>query len=121
MKKIIVFATLSLMMGISCNVYGQQNTGGYTGPSDAKQLTVADAVKQADNTTVELTGKIEKALGDEKYSFSDASGKVTIEIDNEDFRGVSVNENDAVRIKGEVDKELLEETTIDVESVEKVQ
>ena len=69
---------------------------------------IADAVKQADDTTVELTGKIEKSLGDEKYTFKDESGSVTVDIDNEDFRGVSINENDTVKLKGEVDKELLE-------------
>lgn len=121
MKKTLAFGALALLLGVSSNAMAQQNMGGFTGPSAVQPTTIADAVKQADDTAVELTGKIEKSLGDEKYKFSDESGSVTVDIDNEDFRGVSINENDTVKLKGEVDKELLEETTIDVNSVEKVQ
>jgi uncharacterized protein YdeI (BOF family) len=33
-----------------------------------------------------LRGKIEKVLGDEKYTFADASGKITALIDDEVWR-----------------------------------
>lgn len=121
MKKTLAVSVFALLLGVSVNAMAQQNMGGFTGPTDAMPTNVADAVKQADDTAVELTGKIEKSLGDEKYTFKDESGSVTVDIDNEDFRGVTVNENDTVKLKGEVDKELLEETTIDVDTVEKVQ
>lgn len=121
MKKTLGVCTLALLLGLSSNVVAQQQTGGFTGPSDVKTVPVAEAVNMADDTAVELVGKIEKSLGDEKYQFKDESGVVKVDIDNEDFRGVTVNENDVVKLKGEVDKEFLEETTIDVNSVEKVQ
>ena len=121
MKKVLVFCALGLLLSLPTNASAQQNLGGFTGPSAVAPTTVAEALQKADNTAVELTGKIEKSLGDEKYQFSDESGKTVVEIDNEDFRGVSVNENDTVKLRGEVDKEFMEAPTIDVDTVEKVQ
>ena len=121
MKKTLHVCALALLLGLSSNAIAQQTNGGYTGPSDVKVVSVAEAMNLPDNTAVELVGKIEKSLGDEKYLFRDESGTVKVDIDNEDFRGVTVNEKDVVRLRGEVDKELLEETTIDVDIVEKVQ
>ncbi|MBR2921877.1 MAG: NirD/YgiW/YdeI family stress tolerance protein [Alphaproteobacteria bacterium] len=121
MKKTLHVCALALILGLSSNAIAQQQAGGYTGPSAVKTISVAEALKLSDNTAVELVGKIEKSLGDEKYQFSDESGSVIVDIDNEDFRGLTINENDVVKLRGEVDKELLEETVIDVDSVEKVQ
>ena len=122
MKKTLTVGAIALMFALPSNVSAQQPaTGGYTGPSAVKTITVAEAKNLADDTAVELVGRIEKSLGDEKYNFVDATGSIIVDIDNEDFRGVSVSETDTVKIRGEVDKELMEETTIDVNSVEKVQ
>ena len=121
MKKTLHVCALALILGLSSNAMAQNSAGGYTGPSDVKTVSVAEALKLSDNSAVELAGKLEKSLGDEKYLFRDESGTVKVDIDNEDFRGVTVNENDVVRLRGEVDKELLEETTIDVDMVEKIQ
>ena len=119
MKKYIGFSTLALLLGLSLNAVAQQD--GYTGPSTVAPTSVAEALQKADDTPVEVTGKIEKSLGDEKYQFSDGTASAVVEIDNEDFRGVTVNENDTVKLKGEVDKELLESPVIDVDSIEKIQ
>ena len=112
MKKILVISTFALMMGISNNALAQ-----YTGPSVAT-MTVAEASNLRDDTPVVLTGVIEKSLGGEKYLFSDATGQVTVEIDDEDWRGLTVNEIDTVEIKGEVDKEFTS-FIIDVDSITK--
>lgn len=69
-------------------------------------MSVAEALKLPDDTWVSLSGKIDRQLGDEKYQFSDASGCIVIEIDDEDWRGLSVGPDDTVNIRGEVDQEL---------------
>ena len=76
----------------------------------------AEALKLNDDTPVVLVGQIEKSLGDEKYLFKDASGSVTVEIDNEDWRGVTVTPKDTIVIQGEIDKDFFK-TEIDVDSV----
>lgn len=121
MKKTLTVGALALLLGLPSTLYAQQPAaGGYTGPSTVKTLTVAEVLKMSDDTPVELVGRIEKALGNEKYNFVDETGSVVVEIDNEDFRGVTVNEKDVVKLRGEVDKDLMN-FEIDVNSVEKIQ
>lgn len=79
--------------------------GGYTG-GGAAAVTVAEALKMSDDAWVTLTGKIDRQIGEEKYQFSDGTGVITVEIDDEDWRGLSVGSNDTVVIQGEVDREL---------------
>ena len=117
MKNIITISALAFILGLSGNTFAQQTGGGFTGPS-ITSVSVAEALKLGDDAPVVLTGKIEKNLGGEKYLFTDNTGSITIEIDNEDWRGVTVNEKDIVEIRGEVDKDLMN-LEIDVDSVTK--
>ena len=120
MKKILAVSALSLVLGVSANALAsaQQASGGYTGPSLEAVTTVAEALKMGDDTQVVLVGKIEKKLGDEKYVFSDATGTVNVEIDNDDWHGLTVNEKDTVEIRGEVDKGFMS-FDIDVDTIVK--
>lgn len=117
MKKQVIISAFALLLGLSGNAFAQQPAGGFTGPSPAP-ISVAEALKLSDDAPVVLVGKIEKNLGGEKYLFTDASGSVTVEIDNDDWKGVSVNEKDTVELHGEVDKDLMK-FKIDVDSVTK--
>ena len=121
MKKTLHICALALILSLSSNAIAQQPADRYTESLSVKAVSVAEALNLPDDSMVELVGKIEKSLGDEKYLFKDDSGTVKVDIDNEDFRGVTVNKNDVVKIRGELDRELFEETIIDVDVVEKVQ
>ena len=89
--------------------------GGFTGPG-LSVSTVAEANKMSDDQPVVLVGQIQQSLGDEKYLFKDASGTITIEIDDEDWRGVNVTPEDTIEISGEVDKDLFD-IKVDVNTV----
>ena len=120
MKNILSVTALSLVLGLSSAAFAQgfQGTaemGGFQGPG-LSNSTVAEALKLGDDTAVVLEGKIEKSLGKEKYVFSDNTGSVTVEIDNEDWRGQKVTPNDTVVIQGEIDKDLFK-TEIDVDVI----
>ena len=94
------------------------NTGGFEGPGVAQSFTtVKEALAARDDTPVILRGHIINSLGDEKYTFKDSTGEVVIEIDDEDWHGIKVTPENTVEIYGEVDKEIFEQTTIDVKSV----
>lgn len=82
--------------------------------------TVASLANLRDESMVRLTGKITKALGDEKYEFVDATGAVIVEIDNEDWQGRTVTANDIITIVGELDVEYLptKHMKVDVDFVE---
>lgn len=116
MKKILL--TLFAMYA-SMNIANAQATGGFEGPS-ASQLaatTVQEALDLNDEAKVVLQGNIVNSLGDEKYTFKDATGEIVIEIDDEDWHGVKVTPEKTVEIIGEVDKDANEPTKIDVDAV----
>ena len=113
MKKIFAVSALALALGMSGAASAQMVSGG---PGLAP-MSVADALKLNDDTAVVLVGQIERSLGDEKYLFKDASGTVTVEIDNEDWRGLNVTPQDTVILNGEIDKEMFKDTKIDVDSI----
>ena len=70
-----------------------------------------------DDTPVVLKGKVEKSLGNERYQFNDGTGVIVIEVDNEDWRGLTVTPEDTVEIKGEIEKDMLSAPEVDVDTV----
>lgn len=116
MNKILVASAFVLAASVSVEAFAQMsNAGGFDGPA-MPAVTVADALNMSDDSAVVLVGKIGQNLGNEKYLFKDASGEITVEIDNEDWRGLTVKPEDVIVIEGEVDKDMFK-TEIDVNSV----
>lgn len=115
MKKL--FVTMLAVLFSFSSAHAQVN-GGFEGPraSESPLSTVQEAMTMEDDAHVVLQGKIINSLGDEKYTFKDASGEIVIEIDDEDFNGVKVTPEDTLEIVGEVDKDLNEPVQIDVKS-----
>ena len=95
---------------------GPQGTAGFNGPSQGIS-TVQQAMEARDDTPVTLTGNIKASLGGEMYTFSDATGEFTVEIDHDKWLGQNATPDNQVQISGEVDKELLGATKIDVKAV----
>lgn len=122
MKKTASSLALILTLALSTPIWAQgfQNggttaaQGGYQGAASAN--TVAQALKQPDDAWVTLVGKITKQIGGDKYQFTDSTGSVIIEIDQEYWGGLSVGPNDMVEISGEVDKDMTK-TKIDVKRI----
>lgn len=99
---------------------GQQGQGGYTGPGMNNSTTVKAVKNMKDDSFVTLTGKIVSRIGGDKYVFQDSTGQITVDIDDEDFRGQTVSAQTTVRITGEVDRESGRATEIDVKTLEVV-
>ena len=106
MKKLI--AALLILFALTSVSYAQM-TGGFKGPSNATATTVKQALDLRDNSHVILKGHIVKSLGDEKYTFSDGTAEIIIEIDDEDWTGRTVTPESTIEISGEVDKEIFEQ------------
>jgi len=117
MKKFLLSSVLMFGFASASMAQEFQPAGGFKGPG-LEVSTVAEAMKMSDDSAVVLEGKIEKALGKDKYLFRDQTGSITVEIDDEDWRGV-VTPEDKIVIHGEVDKELFN-TEIDADRVEVV-
>ena len=121
MNKFLTASVLALSVTLSGSALasgfqgGAVPAGGFQGPG-LEPSTVAQVLTYSDDTPVVVNGQIEKSLGNEKYLFKDSTGSVTIEIDDEDWRGLNVTPKDTITIRGEIDKDLFK-TEIDVDSV----
>lgn len=95
---------------------------GYTGPSSAPLMSVKDLLaKGKDDQMVRLQGKLTSHKGDEDYEFTDASGKMVVEIDADRFpQGVTVDHNVTVELTGEFEKEMFGDPSLDVEQLKVV-
>lgn len=119
MKKLLAATSLALVLGLTGNAMAQQPAsvrGGFQGPG-LTVMTVSEALKLNDDAPVKLSGKIEKSLGNEKYLFKDATGSITIEIDDEDWNGVNATPETEIIITGEIDKDMLRDAEVDVDMV----
>ena len=113
-KKYVCVLVLTVIAFFS--LYAQQ--GGYRGPG-LDVFTVEQAKKLRDDAPVKLQGKIERFIGDEKYIFTDATGSITIEIDDKLWKDLIVDENDLVEIIGELEKDFMR-VEIDVSRIRKI-
>ena len=98
--------------------------GGFQGPVGGSQAnTVAAALKCWDDAPVSLTGNIVERLAgsDDKYTFVDSTGRIIVDINYEVFAGRTVTPQTKVRIFGEVDKDMMKPTKIDVNRLEILQ
>ena len=117
MKKLLGATSLALILGLTGNSFAQMApSGGFQGPG-IEMITVSEALNLPDDAAVKISGKIQKSLGNEKYLFKDATGTIIIEIDDDEWNGVNATPDTEIVIMGEVDKGMLEDAEIDVESV----
>ncbi|CAM3724356.1 YgiW/YdeI family stress tolerance OB fold protein [Castellaniella denitrificans] len=82
--------------------------GGYSGPGAAQLTTVKQLLDTGrDDQPARLQGRIVSFEGDERYTFEDATGRMIVEIDDEDFpAGQTVSAEQRVELIGEFDKGL---------------
>lgn len=83
---------------------GTDQAGGFTGPGP-EIISVADALRLGDDAHVALKGRIIRKIDREHYIFSDGAGEITVEIDDDKWRGQQVGPDDTVILYGEIDRE----------------
>ncbi|WP_299141107.1 YgiW/YdeI family stress tolerance OB fold protein [uncultured Vibrio sp.] len=117
MKKTILTSVLILTSGFV--MANPQNLvgGGFNGPTAQMKSTVAQALEASDESMVQIKGYITQFLGDDKYTFTDGTHNIVIDIDSDKWMGVTVTPKDKVIIVGEVDKDW-SEVTIDVDRIQ---
>ncbi len=99
--------SLALNNPIGGNPYYGGNKGGFSGPS-LGITTVKEALDAgtfSDGEPVLLMGYIKASLGDDIYLFSDKTGSIHIEVDQDKWRGLRVTPQTRVAISGDIDKE----------------
>ena len=118
MKKILF---TFLCLAITQNALAKEAKKGFVFiPENVVIETVENVKNKADETFVYMQGQIVKSLGDDKYAFTDKTGEIILEIDNDEFNGVTVTSGEFIEISGEVDKEKTKPTKVDVKSIKKL-
>lgn len=122
MKKIMILFCVAVL-AISTLTHAKFDTarsrsvgGGFDGPSNS-YVTVRDALKRPDKTSVVLRGYIEEHLSGDNYTFKDQTGKITVEIQADTWRGLTVRPKDFVEIIGEIETSLTGDTGVKVNSI----
>ncbi len=126
MKKFIAVLVLALVCVAFVSAQGftgeKAAKGGFSDGTNASAAItpVSKALKMKDDTHATLRGNIVKQVGHEKYLFKDATGEIVVEIDDDDWGGVTVGPQDTVELIGEIDKDI-NKIEFDVDIVKKVQ
>ena len=126
MNKILtsVFALLLSVGGAMADFDGPtaapvQNTkGGFVSGSEAI-VTVKQVNEMRDDIPVIVQGKILQRIGDDMFLFEDATGSISVEIDDDAWRGQTITPSDTVKLYGDVDRGIFK-TEIDVDYVQKM-
>ena len=90
-------------------------------PAHASITTAAAVAQASDDAPVVLTGTLTKQISKEKYAFQDASGSVTVEIDQKYMPAQTITPSTTVRLTGKVDKNYTKGNEVDIKMVEIVQ
>lgn len=95
-----------------------QAPSGFNGPITV--MTVEKAKTMKDDTWVTVRGNIEQRIGDDHYTFRDASGTMTVDIDNKRWNNQTITPKDIVELQGEIDKDW-NSVELEVKKIVKVQ
>mgnify|MGYP004656191193 FL=1 len=123
MKKILLstlVTALALPLLATSVSAKNKNKGFVFVPQEMAVETIADAKDKADDTIVVLQGYIAKSLGGDKYAFTDKTGEIIIEIDDDEFDGVSVTSGEMIEIMGEIDKDSKKPVKVEVKTIKKL-
>jgi uncharacterized protein (TIGR00156 family) len=95
---------------------------GKAAPANAPLMTAKELLdKGKDDQYARLQGKLVNHKGGDDYDFADASGRITVEIDDDRFpQGVRIDQNTMVELVGEFDKNIVGESTLDVDQIKVV-
>jgi uncharacterized protein (TIGR00156 family) len=120
MKKISTLALLGLMVGGSAIAGPTSMNNDMNNDNTMTVMTVEEVRGLSDNSPVVVRGYLLRQNGENSYIFQDNTGTINMEIDEEDWNGVTVSPTDMVEIWGEVDKNGMAVMEIDVSAIKKM-
>ena len=100
-------------IAIASAAFAVDNGGGFTGPgTETAVVSVEQAKGMSDDTVVILQGNIQKKVGDELYLFSDGKDTVIIEIDDDEWNGITVSTNIIARSSNSISLVIISSSTL---------
>ena len=120
MKKSIKFALGVVSIMTSMMVFAGKDDAVIIREASQNHVNVAKAKNLPDETSVTLTGVVSKHLQGDHYEFKDATGTISIEIDDDIWAESGVKLGDKVKLIGEVDTHREKPTDIEVVKIDKI-
>ena len=120
MKKLL-FICLFCLVYVNSFAGNVDTSNFFIDNTNTNVITIKKAKKLNDKDTVTLEGYIVKQIDDDEFIFKDNSGEIKIDINDNvmiQFANARITPNTLIRIQGSLDKEMLEETTLDVFKLE---
>ena len=108
-------SALGIAIALTAFSANAQYAGPVEGPAQADVKSILD--KPVDDQKVRVQGVLLRKTGDEMYVFSDGTGEIMVEIDDDDFPPQSITEKTKVELVGEVDTGLRRAPEIEVDQV----
>ncbi|MCR4917810.1 MAG: NirD/YgiW/YdeI family stress tolerance protein [Alphaproteobacteria bacterium] len=109
MKKISMVALLGAFFGL--NSFAANNM---------MVVSVEEVQNMPDNAPVVVRGYLVEQNGENSYMFRDGTGTINLEIEEEDWNGQTFVPTDFIEVWGEVDKNGMNVTEIDVSAMKKL-
>ncbi|MCC7703938.1 NirD/YgiW/YdeI family stress tolerance protein [Janthinobacterium sp. GW460P] len=110
--------TLIASLAAACVLLAGSAHAQYVGPTagPAAPGNVAAILKHpVDDQAVVLRGHLLRKVGNEKYTFSDGTAEIRVDIDDKVFMNRKIDAKTRVEIRGEVEKDFMESPEIDVD------
>ena len=120
MNKILQACLFSASLLSTVNTWAGQDDHVVLAQAAHNKVSVAEAKKLPDATAVTLTGTVLKHLNQEHYEFSDGTGLILLEIDDDLWKPAGLKLGDRVNVVGEVDTHRYKPTDIEVVKIEKI-
>lgn len=120
MKKISILAVMGVM-ATAAAVAGPGNMANDNMNNNVIEVVTVEQVRgMADDSPVVVRGYLVQQNGENSYIFQDNTGTINVEIDEEDWGGLTVTPTDMVEVWGEVDKNGMSIMEIDVAAIKKI-
>ena len=104
-KRIILLLSFALLATVRGNP-GEAAFVPHPGEAPYREIVTAEMAKTLpDDVDVTLQGNIVSHIRKEYYVFRDDTGTITVEIDDDVWRGLVVGPDDKVEIGGEIDRD----------------
>lgn len=120
MKKISIVAVLGVM-GAATAFAGPNNMANNNMNNNMMEVVTVEQVQtMPDDSPVVIRGYLLRQNGENSYVFQDTTGTINLEIDDEDWGGLTISPTDFVEVWGEVDKNGMSMIEVDVSAIKKL-